>query len=61
MTETARMYNPATNFFQREVTQDTTLGGVWLKKGLLLDVIYYNNGFDSKIFENPHEFIPERW
>lgn len=61
LSETARIFNPATNFFQREMAEDTTLGGVPLKKGLLLDIIYFNNNFNKKDFENPYEFIPERW
>lgn len=40
------MFNPATNFFQREATKDTNLGGVALKKGAIVDVIYFNNSFD---------------
>ena len=61
LSEAARIFNPATNFFQRETSQDTTLGGVPINKGLLIDIIYFNNNFDPKTFENPHEFIPERW
>ena len=61
LSETARMFNPATNFFQREATKDTNLGGVALKKGAIIDVIYFNNSFDENNFEKPFEFIPERW
>ena len=61
MSETSRLFNPAANLFQRELIQDTTLGGVPIEKGVLFDSIMVNQFHDPKIFKDPFEFIPERW
>jgi docosahexaenoic acid omega-hydroxylase len=59
--ETQRMFSSAAGTFQRNVTEDIMLGGVRVKKGTMILNVWISEFFNSKVFENPHEFIPERW
>lgn len=61
ISETSRMFNPAPGLFQRELTEDTTLGKVPLKKGVLIDSIWVAILFNPTTFADPLEFKPERW
>ena len=55
------MFNPAPGLFQREASEDTTLGKVPIKKGVLIDAIWVGILFNPATFEDPLEFRPERW
>ena len=55
------MLSPAPGLFQRELTEDSTIGQVHLKKGTLVDSIWIGILFNPDTFENPLDFNPERW
>ncbi|AXT86734.1 steroid C27-monooxygenase [Aeromicrobium sp. A1-2] len=53
--EIIRWATPVTSF-QRTATEDTTLGGVDIKKGQRVGLFYASANHDSDVFENPDEF-----
>ena len=55
------MFNSATGLFERQLVQDTLIGGVPVNKGTLIDSSFIPALYDPKIFDQPLEFIPERW
>jgi cytochrome P450 len=59
--ETSRIFTSAPGMFTRETNEDTIIGGVAVKKGTLLDFGWLSIFYNPELFENPHEFIPERW
>jgi cytochrome P450 len=59
--ETSRKMCPAVGMFVRKTSEDTTLGGVPIQKGTIIDCFWLNMLFNSDNFKNPMEFIPERW
>ena len=59
--ETERIFSSAPFNFQRKASKDITVGGVTLAKGTLVDRSWINYLHNPQLFENPHEFIPERW
>jgi len=61
MTESYRMFNSVPYTFQRKVDENMTVGGVPIAKGTLLDMSWINFLHSPEYFENPLEFIPERW
>eukprot|EP00164_Ancoracysta_twista_P000759 GFYU01000998.1.p1 GENE.GFYU01000998.1~~GFYU01000998.1.p1 ORF type:complete len:571 (-),score=144.86 GFYU01000998.1:61-1686(-) len=58
--ESQRMY-PAVAAMSREAGADTELGGVVFKKGTKFVIPSYAFHYDSQHWENPNEFIPERF
>jgi cytochrome P450 len=59
--ETSRKMCSVVGMFTRKPTEDTTLGGVPIKKGTLIDAFWINIMYNPETFENSMEFIPERW
>jgi len=47
--------------FLRRAIEDVDLAGFPVKKGDLLQIIPYITGRDSRFFENPNSFCPERF
>lgn len=58
--ETLRLYPPL-YVIGREPLHDVEVQGVSLKKGSRLRFNTYHNHRDERLFEDPHEFRPERW
>ncbi|KAK3587372.1 hypothetical protein CHS0354_028744 [Potamilus streckersoni] len=58
--ETLRMYSPAQRL-NRMAVLDTTLCGVKIPKGLDVTVSVLSLHYDTKYWENPHKFDPERF
>ncbi|OQS00100.1 cytochrome P450, mitochondrial-like [Thraustotheca clavata] len=58
--EALRLY-PPTNAQMRTAVDDMTLLGYDIPKGSILVMSIYVMGRNSNIFENPDDFIPERW
>ena len=57
--ESIRRDGPIQRLF-RECTQDTEVGGQKMKKGDWVCVFFGAGNHDSKVFENPHDFILNR-
>lgn len=53
--EIIRWATPVTSF-QRTALEDTELGGVQIKKGQRLVMLYRSANFDEEVFENPEKF-----
>ncbi len=59
--ETLRLYSPAGFLFDRVALEDHYIEDIKIKKGDLVNVNIYAMNIDSKVFENPLQFIPDRW
>ena len=59
--ETLRIYQPANGIFFREAQYDHYLNDVPIKKGTVMALSSLSCHYNEKNFENPFEFIPERW
>lgn len=59
--QTTRMASSIINSFTKTAAEDLTLGNVPIKKGTLIESTWLNIFYNPQIFENPHEFTPERW
>lgn len=53
--EIIRWATPVTSF-QRTALEDTELGGVQIKKGQRVVMLYRSANFDEEVFENPEKF-----
>ncbi len=60
LNESMRLYPPAW-ITDRENVEDDTLGEFNIKKGTLIGVSFYELHRNPKYWENPNEFIPERF
>lgn len=58
--EAMRLYPPAW-ITDRQNVEDDTIGSYHLKKGTLIGVSFYELHRNPKYWENPEEFIPERF
>ncbi|CAA9194369.1 cytochrome P450 [Flavobacterium collinsii] len=58
--ESMRLYPPAW-ITDRQNVEDDTIGSYHLKKGTLIGVSFYELHRNPKYWENPEEFIPERF
>lgn len=58
--EAMRLYPPAW-ITDRQNVEDDTIGAYHLKKGTLIGVSFYELHRNPKYWENPEEFIPERF
>ena len=61
MTETSRIFSSSGGLFERKLANDTSLNGIPLKKGLFMTASWIAHLHNPDIFENPFQFIPERW
>ena len=52
------MLSSAVNLFTRRLAQDTTIGGVPVSKGTLIDCTWISILYNPQVFENPMDFIP---
>lgn len=59
--EVMRLHPAPYALFCREVNEDVDLNGVSLKKGDLVQLLPYITHRDGRWFENPKDFIPERF
>ncbi|MFI7315564.1 cytochrome P450 [Streptomyces venezuelae] len=53
--EIVRWATPVVSF-QRTATQDTELGGAWIRKGDRVGIFYSSANHDPDVFESPEEF-----
>lgn len=58
--ETLRLYPPAW-FLMREATEPVDIGDISLKAGELVMLLPYVNGRDGRFFDQPDQFLPNRW
>uniref|UniRef100_T1J337 Cytochrome P450 n=1 Tax=Strigamia maritima TaxID=126957 RepID=T1J337_STRMM len=58
--EALRLY-PVAPFLTRILTDDVVLGGYKVPKGKLVLMSMYTTGRDAQYFEQPDQFLPERW
>lgn len=59
--ESMRIYQPANGIFFREAQYDNEIADLKILKGTLLSVGSLSNHYNPELYENPTEFIPERW
>jgi len=59
--EALRLFPPGYTLFLRQAVEDVDIAGVPVKKGDLLQIIPYMTGRDSRFFEDPNAFRPERF
>jgi cytochrome P450 len=59
--ETLRLYPPAIGVFARQAVEDVEIGGYWLKKGSLVQLLSYVTHRDPRWFPEPDRFDPERF
>ena len=59
--ETTRFGSSIFNAFMKIASEDQLLGGVTIKKGTMIDSVWTSTFYNPAIFDNPTEFIPERW
>ncbi len=58
--ESMRLYPPAWAF-NREPAQDVEIGGYTIRKGEMIMFSPYALGHDSRFYDDPEAFLPERW
>ncbi|KAF2898975.1 hypothetical protein ILUMI_07202 [Ignelater luminosus] len=58
--ECLRLY-PTAIFLTRILPQDSIIGGYKIPEGTLMLFSMYTSGRNSKYFENPNKFLPDRW
>ncbi|MEM6536616.1 MAG: cytochrome P450 [Pseudomonadota bacterium] len=58
--EVLRLYPPAYTLFLRQAVEDVTLPNIQLKRGDLVQIVPYITGRDTRFFESPLSFEPER-
>jgi cytochrome P450 family 4 len=59
--EVLRYYPPVPKLFSRIAEQDFMLGDIHVQKGFVLNVNIYGVQRNSRYFEDPNVFRPERW
>jgi cytochrome P450 len=59
--ETLRFNPPSTGLIPRDIIKDHKLGDIKLKKGAMLTAGFLMNNYNTKYYEEPHLFQPERW
>jgi len=59
--EALRLYSPAPQIPARVATVDHQLGDLKIKKGMFVRPVVLFNNSNSKYFDEPEKFMPERW
>jgi cytochrome P450 len=59
--ESLRMGSPAKGIFYREAKVDHHLGPYKIKKGTVITLEWILNDFNTKYYDEPEKFWPERW
>ncbi|EDK31643.1 cytochrome P450 family monooxygenase (macronuclear) [Tetrahymena thermophila SB210] len=59
--ESLRYYGPANILFDRIATSDHVIGGIPIKKGMIITPFAISMHRNQNIFENPHAYNPSRW
>jgi len=59
--EVSRIFSAIISPVQKTLIESTTIGGVQVEKGLLIDMNWLCIFYNEEIFEKPFEFVPERW
>ena len=59
--EVKRKFGVLPGCLQRELIEDTLIGGVGVRKGTLIDTNWMSISYKPEIFEDPFEFILEWW
>jgi cytochrome P450 len=59
--ESLRLFPPVAKIPIKLTSQDTVLGDFFIPKGSLVDVSIYDIHRDPTYYDNPNDFIPERW
>jgi len=59
--ESLRLYGPSPNMPARKALQDHNLGDLKIKKGMFVRPVPVYNSLNSKYFDEPEKFKPERW
>lgn len=55
------MFPAVPQIVMREATRDHYLGDVFIEKGTIVCLEIVAHHFKEEVFENPHEFNPNRW
>ena len=61
MQETLRIRSPGIGTSQLELSQDSRIGNITIKKGDAFIIDFYALHFDKAQWQRPNEFIPERF
>lgn len=59
--ETLRYFTSSPMALPRSTTKTISFGKVSIPKGTLMFMNAYAANHDPKVFENPHQFLPQRW
>ena len=59
--EVNRMNGPADILIDRIAIKDCKVADVPIQKGTLTNYCYRASQYNTQYYDNPHEFIPERW
>ena len=59
--ETTRIYQTGNGNFPREVIHPVSIGGVNIEKDTVVATQSFAVHFNPAYYENPSQFIPERW
>ena len=59
--ETFRIFCVVPNTFYRVVKKEIEIEGVKIHEGTRVNFAWMSIFYNPEIFENPSEFIPERW
>lgn len=59
--ETLRQFSPVPSTELREAIEDHNIGDIKIRKGDMVTMNAFYNSFNSKHFDEPDKFYPERW
>jgi len=59
--ECLRMYPPISLLVPRSATKDVVIGDIMAPKGTTFQINAYKIHHDSRFYESPFDFVPERW
>ena len=61
LTETSRLFPSSGGLFDRILDEDITMFGVPINRGIFISGNWIASFHNPSVFEQPLEFIPERW